>query len=152
MSLPPLFNLISFCHGLVDFILSLFGKTHYVPVVSDPDRFGLMNTPDSKSGYMALVPEDTKWENKAPARIVLTLGGYRPIKYARQIKCPVLMVCAEKDSLVPAKTIQKCADKIKSIRLEILPAGHFELYIGEWFEKVAGMEADFLSHSLLSDQ
>ncbi|MEW6079878.1 MAG: alpha/beta fold hydrolase [Thermodesulfobacteriota bacterium] len=148
MSLSPVSSLTGLCHGLADAAISLFGKVHYVPVVTDPGRFGLMNTPDAMSGFLALVPKDTAWENKAPARIALTLAGYRPVSYASRIQCPVLMVCAEKDSLIPAAAVRKCAAKIRNARLEVLPVGHFEVYVGELFEKVSAMEADFLAEKL----
>jgi dienelactone hydrolase len=151
LCLPPLFNLIGIGHGLMDFVASLFGKAHYVPIVSGPGRFGLMNTPDAMDGFLALVPEDTKWENKAPARIALTLANYRPVRYAPRVGCPVLMICAEKDSLIPAKAVLKCAARIKSVQLEVLPVGHFEVYVGDLFEKMSAMQAGFLSRILLCE-
>ena len=150
LCLPLLFNLIGIGHGLMDVIAALCGKVHYVPVVSGPGSFGLMNTPDAMGGFLALVPEDTDWENKAPARIALTLANYRPIKYARQVGCPVFMVCAEKDSLIPAKAVRKCAARIKSVQLEVLPVGHFEVYVGDLFERISAMQADFLTENLSS--
>ena len=149
MNLPLLFNLIGIGHGLVDFVASLFGKAHYVPVISEPGRFGLMNTPDAMDGFMALVPPDTTWENKAPARIALTLANYRPTRYAPRVGCPVLMVCAEKDTLIPAKAVRKCAARLKYVQLEVLPVGHFEVYVGKLFEKISTLQADFLSRTLL---
>jgi len=147
-SFSPMYNLVGLCHGLLDQVAALFGKTHRVPVVSDPDTFGLMNTSDSKSGYLALVPENTTWENKAPARIALRMAQYRPVAYARKIQCPVLLIGAEKDALIPAEAVKKCAAKIKNVRLEMLPVGHFEVYVGDLFEKVSAMEADFLAENL----
>ncbi|MFZ5572757.1 MAG: alpha/beta hydrolase [Thermodesulfobacteriota bacterium] len=144
-----LFNLTCLWHGVVDGIASMFGRTHFVPVVSDPDRFGLMNTPESKPGYLALVPENSGWENRVPARIALSLAAYRPVRYADRITCPVLMICAEKDTLIPQQAVRKCASRIRSVRLEVLPAGHFEPYVGELFERTATMEAEFLAGVLL---
>jgi dienelactone hydrolase len=148
LTLSPVSSLTGIGHGLADVAAALFGGVHYVPVVSDPGRFGLMNTPDAMDGFLALVPKDTTWENKAPARIALTLANYRPVSHAGRINCPVLMVCAEKDSLIPAGAVRKCAAKIKNARLEVLPVGHFEVYVGDLFEKVSALEADFLAEKL----
>ncbi len=148
MSLSPSSSLVGLGHGMVDFLFSLVGKVHYVPVISDPDHFGLMNTPDALPGFLAIVPEDTAWENKAPARIALTLAGYRPITYADRINCPVLMVCAENDSLIPVKAVRKCAARIPDCRLKVLPVGHFAVYVGDLFDTVSGLEADFLAEHL----
>lgn len=136
-------------HALRDVARAVtFRAPHYVPIVEDPGKFGLMNTPDSKPGYMALVPEDTLWENRAPARIGLTLLAYRPVHYAKLIENPVLIVGAEKDSLVPPASVAKAASKLKNCKFVSLPVGHFDVYVGDEFERVVGLEGDFLVEHL----
>jgi len=136
-------------HALKDFLRALtFRAPHYVPIVADPGTFGLMNTPDSKPGYTALVPEGTRWENKAPARIGLTLLVYRPIRYAKHIDNPVLILGAEKDSLVPQASVARAAGRRKNCRLVSLPVGHFDVYVGDEFERVVELEGDFLVEHL----
>ena len=126
-----------------------FRSPHYVPIVEDPRRFGLMNTPDSKPGYMALVPEGSSWKNECPARIGLALLAYRPTMYAKRIGCPVLIVGADKDTLVPQPSVKKAASKCEDARLVSLPVGHFDVYVGEEFERVVELEGDFLVERLL---
>lgn len=133
-------------NGLRDLIrAALRMSPHYVPVVSEPGTFGLMNAPDSLPGYMALVPEDSDWENRAPARIALTLPFYRPIRYAIRIKCPVLVVTAEKDTLIPQSSMSKVAQRIRDCKLVRLPVKHFDVYTGDDFEQVVRLEGDFLA-------
>ncbi len=124
-------------------------SAHYVPIVEDPGRFGLMNTPDSKPGYMALVPEGSSWKNECPARLGLTLLAYRPTMYVKRIGCPVLIVGADKDTLVPQPSVRKAASKCEKARLVSLPVGHFDVYVGEEFERVVELEGDFLVEQLL---
>lgn len=139
------YQLTGVMHGLIDIIgTKLFNRPHYVPVVADPGEFALMNTPESKPGYMALAPSDSKWKNEAPARILLTLPVYRPMSYAAKITCPVLLIYAEKDSLISPDAVLKTASKIKNVEIVGLPVGHFDIYRGEWFEKVVKMETEFL--------
>ena len=140
--------LTGLAHGLLDLAASCFGRVHHVPVVSDPDRFGLMNTPDARPGYLALVPEDSAWKNQAPARVVLKTAAYRPVAWAARVSCPVLMILAEQDALVPAKAARRCAARIPSCRLEVLPVGHFDVYVGDCFEKLVRMETEFLASIL----
>lgn len=142
-------SLTGLFHGLVDLAASLFGQVHCVPVVSDPSRFGLMNTPDAKQGYLALVPEGSSWQNRAPARVVLKTAAYRPVAQAARVRCPVLVICAERDALIPARAVRRCATRIPSCRLEALPVGHFDVYLGECFEEVVRMETEFLAGALL---
>jgi pimeloyl-ACP methyl ester carboxylesterase len=136
-------------HGLRDMSRAVAqAPPHYVPVVTEPGTFGLMSTPDSLPGYMALVPAGSAWENRAPARIELTLPLYRPVRYATRIRCPVLIVCAEKDSLIGQASVVKTARRIRDCKLVRLPVGHFDVYVGEEFERVADLEGDFLRDRL----
>ena len=130
------------------FNIITFRRPHYIPVVAEPGDFALMNTPESKPGYLALVPEDSTWRNECPARIMLTILLYRPIVYAGRIKCPVLIPYAEYDSLIPARAVESTGRKITNCQLVSLPIGHFDAYYGEVFEKVVRMEADFLYQNL----
>jgi pimeloyl-ACP methyl ester carboxylesterase len=144
------YQLTGMFHGIWDLLKMLsFQRPHYVPVVADPGVFALMNTPESKPGYLALIPEGSTWKNEAPARILLTLPMYRPISYASKINCPVLIVYAEKDSLISPKAVEKTASKIKDVRKVPLPVGHFDLYAGAMFEKAVETEADFLCEQLI---
>lgn len=121
---------------------------HLVPIVGDPDEFAMMNTPDSRPGYMALVPEGTAWRNECPARVGLTLTLYRPVMYAGKIDCPVLIVLAEKDSLISPDSVRRTAAKIRNASVAPMPVGHFDVYVGDWFEKVVELEGEFLRENL----
>jgi dienelactone hydrolase len=146
---PLKFSLEAFGHGLIDLFSMIFlRKPHNVPVVSEPDRFGLMNTPECMPGYKSLEPPNYVPKNFAPARIVFTLPFYRPVKSAAKITCPVMIICAEKDTLIPVQAVKKTAGLIRNAKLVSLPVGHFEVYTGDWFEKVSKLEADFLAESL----
>lgn len=119
-----------------------------VPVVGDPGELALMAAPDSKPGYLSLVPEDSDWKNEAPARVVLQIPAYRPVRYASRIDCPVLLLVAEKDTLIPPSAVKGTADMIREVELASLPVGHFDVYDGEDFEKVVSIEKEFLLRHL----
>jgi dienelactone hydrolase len=136
-------------NGIRDLVRILtFRKPHLIPIVGKPDTFALMNTPDSWDGYTGLIPKGSAWKNECPARICLTIILYRPIGYARRVKCPALFVIAERDSLVDWKDVVKTADRVKNSEKMVLAAGHFEPYTGELFEKVAARETEFLMKAL----
>jgi pimeloyl-ACP methyl ester carboxylesterase len=77
-----------------------FRAPYQVPVVEDPDRFGILNRPDCKPGYLAIIPEESSWQNECPARILLATPFYRPISFASRVKCPALVLLAERDTLI----------------------------------------------------
>ena len=149
LSTPPLFSLKAVGHGLLDALGSIVGHRHLVPVVGTPDEFALLNKEDCLPGYLSLIPEGYKSDNRAPAAISILLSAYRPISRAPGIGCPVLMIAAEQDSLIPFKGVERCASKIPRVKMVSLPVGHFDVYTGEWFARVSAMEAEFLVEQLL---
>lgn len=136
--------------GLKDLVSMISGGApYYVPVVSDPDTFGLMNTPESKPGYMAIVPEGSEWRNECPARAVIELLFYRPMAYARRINCPALVIMGDRDSLIHPRAVERAASRMREVTLIHMDIGHFDVYVGDVFEKVVKTEADFLARHLL---
>lgn len=127
-----------------------FREPYYVPIVSDPDTFGVMNTPESKPGYLALVPEGSDWKNECPARAVLELLLYRPTRRAEKVRCPALVILGQKDSLIRPEAVEKAASRMREVTIVHLPVGHFDVYRGHWFEKVVSMQEDFLLRHLES--
>lgn len=136
--------------ALSDIIASASGRSPVtIPIVSESGIACLISQ-DSYEGYKSLIPEGTLLENyvDVPARIMLKVGSYRPVAEAHKIKAPVLIVAAEKDTLIPLWAVRRTAKKIRDCRLEILPVGHFELYKGKYFEKNILIQSDFLKEKL----
>ena len=119
-----------------------------VPVVAAPGTFAVMNTEESMPGYLALVPHDSEWRNEVPARVLLLVPWYSPMRYAKRVRCPALVVAAEYDSLIPVKVVVKTASRIEQCELHRLPCNHFQPYVGEFFEKNIAIETEFLVRRL----
>lgn len=148
-----LFTLSFSVKGIVFGLLDLLGsavlrRPFYVPIVGKPHTFAMLNTPESYEGYMSTVPEGAHWRNECPARISLGIPFYRPISKAEQVGCPVLVVRAEHDSLIPSDTVEKAAQRIKHARLDSYPVGHFDFYSDPLFEQVAERQAEFFLQHL----
>nr|MDO8063075.1 alpha/beta fold hydrolase [Candidatus Freyrarchaeum guaymaensis] len=146
------FTLRAVAHGLADALASLIGRVHHVPVVSDPDEFAVMNTPGSKEGYLSLVPEGSTWQNKCPARTLLSVPLYRPVRHASKIRCPVLVVYAKRDTLIPPGAVEKAASKMRNVKVVGLDVGHFDVYFDPVFSEVVKMESEFLRENLLGKE
>jgi pimeloyl-ACP methyl ester carboxylesterase len=118
-----------------------------VPIVG---RTGVrcLAAPDCYDGYQRLVPAGSVWQEDVPARILLTILGYRPIRAARRIQAPVLIIAAAHDSLIPLGAIRKIAAGISHCQLEVLPVGHFDLYQGPWFERSIALQLTFIRRHL----
>lgn len=139
--------------GLRDQLGALAGRPpHYMPAVGDPGSFAAMTTPESKPGMDALIPEQTRWENRVAARIALRFATYRPGRRAPFISCPLLGCICDKDSLTPADRSAKLLSKAPRAEIKRYPIGHFDIYVGEWWERAVSDQTDFLSRHLITPQ
>lgn len=132
-------------HGIADQVGALLGRDpHYVPAVAPPGQLGVLTVPDAQPGFAAITPEDSTWENRVAARVALTFGLYRPGLKASQVRCPSLYIVCDEDSLVPAASTVKCAARNPRSEVVRLQTGHFDVYVGDWFEQSVGAMTDFL--------
>ncbi len=151
--LGPLATVLLGGHGLVDQAAALLGlPPHYIPAVAAAGHVGLMTTPDAKTGFEALVPEHTLWENRVAARIALRIVTYRPGARAPKVQAPTLWCLADHDSLCPAGDAAKWAARAPRGEVLRYPIGHFDFYVGDWFEKVLADQLQFLKRHLLFGQ
>jgi pimeloyl-ACP methyl ester carboxylesterase len=135
--------------GLHDLWRAALGREPWtVPVVGPPGTFACLATPDADAGFRALLPADTLWENRVAARILLSVGFYRPITRAADIACPLLVVAARQDRLIPFDAVERLVARAPRATLEAVDAEHFEVYDGALFERLAPLEARFLAEHL----
>jgi dienelactone hydrolase len=131
-------------YAMVDFVRGMIGMSPlYIPMVGKPGTVAALATPDVLPGYRRLVPEGVKWDNRCPARILLTMTFYRPLGHAVKIKAPTLIVVGTEDSLIDVTAVRKVADQITDSELVELPVGHFDPYFDETFETVVAKQREF---------
>lgn len=136
-------------HALWDVTLSLLtGQPHRVPIVSSPERFAAMNRPDSRSGFLKLVPDGAAFDNRFLARGLVTSMLYRPIRSLGRVSCPVLVLLAERETLYDPMSARSSLEPYANVETVLLPAGHFEVYADAAFEQAVALEADFLAAHL----
>ena len=126
-------------------------KPRYVPAVGRPGDVAIMTAPDALPGFEAMTPEGSNWRNRVAARVGLQTLLYRPGAKAGQVTCPLLVCICEHDSVVSAKAAEKAAHAAPGGELMRLPIGHFDVYQGEWLERVASRTGEFLARHLSSD-
>jgi len=129
-----------------------FREPHCVPVVGPPSKFAVMNREGCDEGYRRMIPDEAAWANSCPARILLASLLHRPIARVAKVKAPTLLVIAEQDQLIPARTVRKAAERMSNATVVTVPGDHFALYFGETLQQVARQEADFLENCLIKSQ
>jgi uncharacterized protein len=145
---PVRYQLPATLLGVLDRVGSWVGRPPLTVAVVKEKGLALLASEDSFAGYSRLVPENTTWPGRVPARVFLSVLGYRPIASASRVPVPTLMVVAAQDAICPASAARKAARRIPECRIEELPIGHFNAYSGDWFEKISALEADFLTDAL----
>jgi len=132
-------------YGLWDLARAALRRSpHYVKMAGSPDEFAILNTPETWPGFQSILPEGSDWQNRCPARVVLTTLLYRPARWATRVRCPALILIAERDSILSARASERAANRIPQAVPVILPLGHFDIYTGEAFEAAIEMQAEFL--------
>ena len=114
-----------------------------------PGTTALMTSPDSYDGYLALAPDaDETFHNRVAARVALQIVRHRPGRRAKDVRCPILFIVCETDSVAPAKATLRYARTAPHGEIKTYDAGHFEIYLGEAFERVVGDQIEFLTRTV----
>jgi len=135
--------------GLRDSVRAMTGRDPlYIPIVGPPGTLAAMATPDARPGYSALYPEGFEWRNEVPARIALRVGTYAPGKRAAEIRCPLLVQVGRTDVVTPPEPARAAAKRAPRGELVEYDAGHFDVYVGDDFERSVGDQLEFLGRAL----
>jgi alpha-beta hydrolase superfamily lysophospholipase len=136
--------------ALRDEVARLRGRPpHMLAVVGPPGSVAAMNSPDAEPGYRALFPPDVEFRNEVAARIGLRIGLYRPIRQAERVACPWLVCVVDGDVITPPQPALKAAGRAPRGEARRYRGGHFDIYVGELFERVVADQLEFLDRHLL---
>lgn len=127
-------------------------KPVYVPVVAPEGEWASMDRDGAgeamQKALQALLeyggPKAAVYDNRVAARSLLNMGLYRPFKSLKQVRIPILVVGATRDTVAPF-----VEDKIKAlnnpnIKMEKLDANHFDPYFDPSLSENLGYQLAFL--------
>ncbi|CCQ15910.1 putative uncharacterized protein [Rhodococcus sp. AW25M09] len=136
--------------ALGDLAGSMIGRPPLmVSTAGRPGTTALMTSPDSYDGYLALAPDaDESFHNRVAARVALQIVRHRPGRRAKDVRCPILFVVCETDSVAPAEATLRYARTAPLGEIKTYAAGHFEIYLGEAFERVVEDQLEFLTRTV----
>jgi hypothetical protein len=120
-----------------------------VKVAARPGEIGLMDKPDVVEGVLGLLDasglSEEEYLNDVPARVALEIPLDRPGRRARDVRCPILFCVCDGDSVAPARATLRHAAKAPWGTILRYPVGHFDIYVGDYFERVVADQLDFLT-------
>lgn len=123
-------------------------QPHYIKVVGTRSDVAAMSSPNAESGYRAILPAKTTWENRVAARIIIPTLFYRPVKSASKIKCPILVCLCKEDDVTPPQPAREVA-KLANGELKEYSGDHFAPYLGASFEQIVKDEITFFNKNLM---
>ena len=149
LAMDPMTSLKVTALAFRDRIGALFGADPVmVPLVAPVGGTALMNADDAWTGYLALKPQGCVTPNYVAARFAFDIIRYYPGKKVAQIQAPILFCVCETDTVAPAKVTLKHASRAPNAEVKLYTEGHFEIYIGEAFERVVADQIDFLQRKV----
>lgn len=116
-----------------------------IPTYGAPGTTALMTSPDSVSGVEALIPAGKSYPKDVAARIALQIPVNFPGRQAKNVTCPLHVVICERDTVAPPKPTQRYAAQAPRGEVKLYDAGHFDIYVGEWFERNVADQLGFLA-------
>ena len=119
-----------------------------VATAGPPHSAALMSAPDAVPGYLGLVDDEARaagFDNRVAARVALDILRHRPGRQAKRVRCPILFGVCETDSVAPAKATLRHARTAPRGEIRLYPEGHFDIYVGEPFERVVADQLAFLA-------
>ena len=129
-----------------DMVGALFGRPPVlVSIYGPPGSTALMNADDVVSGVEALIPEGVAYPTQVPARIAVQIAANFPGRDAKLVECPLFVSVCEHDTVAPAKPTKKYVEQAPRGEVKVYDAGHFDIYVGEWFERNVRDQLEFLA-------
>lgn len=138
--------------GLRDRVGAWMGRAPLlVPAVAAPGGYAAMSAPEAAPGFDAIAAPDGRWQNAFAARLMLTMALYRPTRCASRLTAPLLVCVCDGDRTTPPGPAVAMAEKAPQHEVVHYPIGHFEIYVGDPFERAVADQTAFLRHALLGD-
>jgi hypothetical protein len=110
----------------------------------------MMNDPHVWESSRVLVPEGSRWRNEVAARIALRLASHRPGRRASRVSCLLLVQVVEGETIISNRAAERTAPIAPRGELRSYPGfNHFDVYVGEGFERLSTDQLDFLTRHLL---
>ncbi len=146
---PPRVALRGTIDAIRDVAASLRGRPPVtIRPAGAPGSYAVMTAPEAEPGFAAIVGEGSRWRPEVGARVMLFIGGWRPVKLAKRIACPVLVCVCDDDQTTPPGPADRMGRNAPLGEVVHYAGGHFDIYLGEMFEQAVSDQVAFLERVL----
>ena len=117
-----------------------------IPLVGRPGEVAALSLPGHYESYLSIA--GPTWRNEIDASVGMELGGLRPGKQAKHLRCPLLVQIADFDRSAPPHAAAKAAFHGRG-EVRHYPCDHFDVWPGaDWFEPALAHQVQFLTRHL----
>jgi fermentation-respiration switch protein FrsA (DUF1100 family) len=137
--------------GLQDAVRMVRGhEPLMIGTVGRPGELAGMTSEDSEPGMRAIA--GPTWRNEVTGRAVLAEWTNRAITRMDQLRCPILVQIADRDSIAPPAAARAASWRAKG-RVEVreYPCAHFDIYLA-FRERVIADQLHFLTRHLVASE
>ena len=107
-----------------------------------------MTSDAAATAYPGMYPEGFESDNSTPARILLRFGSYSPGRQAARVRCPILVIGGERDTITLAGPGSQGRRVRSAGRAASFDGRHFDIDRGPDFDWAVGQEVSFLTRVL----
>lgn len=140
LTTPPKAMALSLPRALAD----AAGRHTTIPVTGPPGSVAAMPLPGEADGFARAVPDGSPWRNEVSPAILLTFAALRPFRLAERLRMPVWVSVGERDVSAPRRSAERLAEGAPRGELHTYPYDHFDIFVGDAQERIAGDQAAFL--------
>ena len=119
-----------------------------VEVAARPGDVALMSADDVYDGVTQLLEasglNEAEYRSLVPARIGLAVPLARPGRRTKDLTKPALFCVCDRDTVAPARATLRHAAKAPKGEVRRYDAGHFDIYVGDDFDRVIADQIAFL--------
>jgi hypothetical protein len=147
-AMPPLTALKLMGKAFQDLLHARLGREPVrIDAMGRPGGLAVMTSPDALPGFKALLAASglDRADIAVPARVMFEVATYLPGRSAKKLTCPAFFAVCVHDSVAPAKTTIRHLAKAPRGTMKHYDAGHFDIYVGEPFERVVSDQVAFLA-------
>jgi fermentation-respiration switch protein FrsA (DUF1100 family) len=140
---------LTFGHALRDLVRSWLGlPPHRIPLVAPPGSLAVMASSGAYDTFSALAPPD--FRNQICARILIRMDKYKPVRRIAALRCPLLLQICERDMATPPALVKRAAGLLGGRgEIKCYPLDHFDIYLGDNFDKSVSDQIVFYRKHLL---
>ena len=146
---PPLPSARLTVDALRDAVGAALGRPPVtIPAAGAPGTYAVMTAAEAEPGFAAIVGEGSRWRNAVAARVMLRIGLWRPVRDAVRVAAPLLVCVCDRDATTPPEPALQMAQNAPRGEIVRYPIGHFDIYLGEAFERAIEDQVAFLQRVL----